>query len=248
MHFPVQIGWGAWVLDAHFVFELLAYSAGFRYYLYLRKRQGDAISDEGRWWIFLAAVVGGLVGSRVVGFFEHPLTSNPAEWAYRMLSSKTILGGLLGGLVAIEITKKRLGITTSSGDLMTYPIILGMAIGRAGCFLAGLNDGTYGVATTLPWGIDLGDGISRHPTSLYEILFLIILGLALYLLERRYSLQDGARFKLFLASYLVFRFAIDFLKPAYPILFYLTSVQVAALCGVVYYRNVFIRPLRLISQ
>ena len=41
-------------------------------------------------------------------------------------------------------------------------------IGRWGCHFAGLADGTYGVPTTLPWGVDYGDHIARHPVALYE--------------------------------------------------------------------------------
>ena len=58
---------------------------------------------------------------------------------------------------------------------MVFPLLLGMALGRVGCHLAGLTDGTYGTATTLPWALDLGDGVARHPTNLYEIGFLLLL-------------------------------------------------------------------------
>ena len=72
------------------------------------------------------------------------------------MGNKTIVGGFVGGLIGVELVKKRIGITTSSGDLMVYPLILAMIIGRTGCFLGGLEDGTFGIATTLPWGIDFG--------------------------------------------------------------------------------------------
>lgn len=35
--------------------------------------------------------------------------------------------------------KKRLGIRTSSGDLMVFPLLLGLAIGRLGCHFSGLT-------------------------------------------------------------------------------------------------------------
>ena len=35
--------------------------------------------------------------------------------------------------------------------------------------LAGLHDDTYGLPTALPWGIDLGDGVPRHPAPLNDI-------------------------------------------------------------------------------
>jgi phosphatidylglycerol:prolipoprotein diacylglycerol transferase len=157
----------------HGLCELLAYFLGFRYYLYLRKTSGDNLSADQRMTIFLAALLGAFLGSRLLAVWENyqlfHLSSEP--WLF-FISNKTILGGLLGGLISIELTKKMTHITTSIGDSMTYPIILGMIIGRIGCFFAGIADGTYGLPTQLPWGMDLGDGIKRHPTNLYEILFL----------------------------------------------------------------------------
>ena len=36
-------------------------------------------------------------------------------------------------------------------------------------------DNTYGTPTSLPWAINFGDGIPRHPTQLYEVAFLLLL-------------------------------------------------------------------------
>ena len=59
--------------------------------------------------------------------------------------------------------------------LFTYPLILAIIIGRIGCFSMGVFEETYGLPTTLPWGMNLGDNIPRHPVCLYEIIFLIFL-------------------------------------------------------------------------
>jgi phosphatidylglycerol---prolipoprotein diacylglyceryl transferase len=67
----------------------------------------------------------------------------------------------------VEVTKKIIKVPTSTGDAFAYPLIVGTAIGRIGCFFTGLSDRTYGTATSLPWGIDFGDRIPRHPTQLY---------------------------------------------------------------------------------
>ena len=154
------------------------------------------------------------------------------------------MGGFLGGLFGVELTKKRLDVTASSGDLMVFPILLGLAIGRLGCFFSGMNDGTYGTATTLPWGINFGNGIRRHPTNLYEILFLAALALLLWGLERRNRLADGRRFQLFLSGYLLFRLLVEFIKPtaALPGLG-LTAIQWACVAGLEYYVWVWSRTI-----
>jgi prolipoprotein diacylglyceryltransferase len=110
------------------------------------------------------------------------------------------------------------------------PLILGMAIGRIGCFVSGLADHTYGIATSLPWGVDLGDGILRHPVQLYEVLFLAMIAAAI----RGMRLPEGGQFRLFLILYCGWRLAVDFLKPGAPILG-LTTIQWACAAALVWY-------------
>ena len=86
--------------------------------------------------------------------------------------------------------KRYIGLRTSTGDLYAIPLALGIAIGRIGCFLTGLSDNTYGVPSNLPWAVDFGDGIPRHPTQLYEILFLLALIPFLYRVLKKVSLQN----------------------------------------------------------
>src|SRR4029079_5086076 len=126
---------------------------------------------------------------------------------------KTIVGGLIGGLVGVEWIKRRLGVTIATGDLLVGPLLLGIARGRFGCSLSGLADQSYGVATRLPWGVDFGDGITRHPTQVYEIVFLAVLAGAFAAIGGRLS-RGGDRFKLFMLGYMMFRVAVDFIKPA----------------------------------
>lgn len=246
MHFPVNIPLGKSFLPVHFICETLAYFVGYRYYTYLRKHNKDQISSENRLIIFIGAAIGALLGSHLVGIFENPSLLPHFSLTY-LMGNKTIVGGMLGGLIGVELTKKKIGVTVSSGDLMVYPLILAMIIGRTGCFLAGLEDGTYGVASNLPWAIDFGDEIRRHPTNLYEIVFWVLLWALLKIAERNRRFADGARFKIFLSSYLVFRFAIEFIKPDYFFSFGLSVIQLVSIAGILYYYKVFVYPSKLIK-
>ena len=170
-------------------------------------------------------------------------------WAlFIAFNNRTVVGGLLGGLFGVELTKKFIGVRTSSGDLFTFPLILGMMVGRVGCLLGGLEDNTFGVATDLPWGLDLGDGVKRHPTNLYEILWLAVIWSVLLALEKRWNLASGARFKLFMVLYLAFRFAVEFIKPLPIIALGLSSIQWACVAGLLYYFRVWSLPHRLIAH
>jgi prolipoprotein diacylglyceryltransferase len=111
---------------------------------------------------------------------------NPAY----LIGGKTIVGALAGGLISVELIKRYIGLHQSTGDLYAIPLALGIAIGRIGCFLTGLSDNTCGTPTTLPWAINFGDGIPRHPTQLYEIAFLLALIPILYWVLNRASRKD----------------------------------------------------------
>lgn len=245
MHFPVQLTIGSARLDLHIVFEVLAFFVGFRYFLFLRKRKPDAIPTENRIWIIIGAAFGAFLFSRLVGGLEEPeLFFQSGQSILYYYGSKTIVGGLLGGLLGVELVKKAIGERHSSGDLFTYPIILGIMIGRVGCFLAGVSEPTFGIESGLPWAMDLGDGILRHPTALYEILFLATLWIGLRRIESRYLLPSGMRFALFMVFYLLFRFGIDFLKPGFRYWDLLTSIQIVSLLGLLYYARI-VGPLIL---
>lgn len=171
-----------------------------------------------------AAAVGAAVGSKLLA-----LASDPSAW----LGGKSIVGGLIGGLAAVEWLKARLAIVRRTGDLFAIPIAAGMMIGRVGCFLTGLSDRTHGLPTQLPWGVDFGDGIPRHPAQLYEIVWLGLLTAWLAFQGRRPH-AEGALFREFMAGYMGFRFLVEFLKPGLP-LAGLTAIQWASLGVLVYY-------------
>jgi prolipoprotein diacylglyceryltransferase len=128
----------------------------------------------------------------------------------------SIAGAIGGGVIAVEIYKLATGVRGSTGVQFVAPLALGIAIGRWGCFLAGLPDYTYGTPTHLPWGVDFGDGIPRHPVQLYESFAMLAL-LAVFLREiargNEFVLRQG--FYLFVSWYALQRFAWEFLKP-YP--------------------------------
>lgn len=216
----------------HLIFETAGYFIGGQIFWWQRRRLGDAVAGPDRWLAIGAAIFGAAIGSRLLAALETPWLLSAGWTAF---SGKTIVGALLGGLILVEAVKKMVGVTRSTGDLYALPLCVGMAVGRIGCFLAGLSDQTHGNPTSLPWGHDYGDGIPRHPAQIYEIVFLIVLAIFLFQTRRRkWRAEEGDEFKLFLSAYLAFRLLIDFLKPGFP-LAGLTAIQWACVCGLIYY-------------
>lgn len=231
---PIVFGYN---VNIHLVLEYLSFFLAFRYYVFLRRRRKDIISSSNRLSIILGAALGALIGSRLVGFLEHPLIEFSQENMITLLNTKTIMGGLFGGLLGVEFAKKRIGETKSSGDLFVFPIILGIFIGRIGCFLSGINEFTYGCQTSSIFGMDLGDGLLRHPTSLYELFFLGFLFLGLEKLKVKVKMRNGDLFKWFMILYFGFRFFIEFLKPNVFYVFGLSTIQILCIICLLYYRT-----------
>ena len=158
---------------------------------------------------FVALGLGALTGGYLAGSLVS--LAGPAPTL-----SHSIAGVLAGAIVAVEGYKAIRGIRVSTGTVFAGPLALGVAIGRWGCLFAGLPDRTYGTPTALPWAVDLGDGIGRHPVQAYESLSMaVFLGAYLWGLQRRAPWAMRGGFYVFCACYGAQRFVWEFLKP-YP--------------------------------
>ena len=234
---PVVFGYH---LNIHLILEYLAFFIAYRYYVGLRRKSNDVISSNNRLSIILGAAIGALLGSRLIGILENPLIEFSQQNIIQLLNTKTIMGGLFGGLLGVELAKKIIGEKHSSGDLFVFPIIVGIFIGRVGCFLSGINEFTYGKVTTSIFAMDLGDGILRHPTSLYELVFLTFLFFSLRQIQKKFTFKNGELFKWFMILYFGFRFFIEFLKPNVFYILKLSTIQIlCVICWLYYLKFIF---------
>ena len=185
---------------------------------------------------FIALSLGAIAGALVFGSLN-------LDFAGRPVIGHSIAGALFGGIAAVESFKLATGIRGSTGLRLVAPLALGIAVGRWGCFFAGLPDYTFGVFTTLPWGVDFGDGLRRHPVQLYEsVAMLAFLGVFLAGIAARAPLFRRHGFYLFVGWYGAQRFAWEFLKP-YPTvlgpfnLFHLACLALATYSMVMLWRS-----------
>lgn len=231
-------------LNMHLILEYLAFFVAFRYYVILRRKSSDTISSNNRLSIIIGAIFGALFLSRLVAFFENPIIHYEQGWI-SILNNKTIMGGLFGGLLGVELAKKIIDEKQSSGDLFTLPIIVGIIIGRIGCFLAGIKEFTYGIETNSFLGVDLGDGLQRHPIALYEVVFLMFLFILIKKLQKKSDqFESGTCFKIFMVAYFSFRFFMEFLKPNTFLIFGLSSIQYLCLICLVYYQKTILQGIK----
>ena len=222
----------------HTGLEIAAYSLGFQLYRLQSKRhpRSPPLDRVQTLLLIAGAIAGAALGSKVAYWLYDPAYAfGDFPDVRRLFEGKSILGGLLGGLCGVELAKRFAGIAGSTGDGFVLPLTVGMILGRVGCFLAGLDDHTYGNPTALPWGVDFGDGVPRHPTQLYEIGFLLAWSAWLHARRARFA-RDGDRFRAFLAGYLVYRLGIESIRPI-PVVYFgaLSGLQLLCLAGLLYY-------------
>ena len=122
---------------------------------------------------------------------------------------KTIMAGLMGGYLGVQIVEWQLRIQVR-GDDFAVPLAAAVAVGRLACFSGGC---CYGTVTSLPWGVDFGDGQPRHPSQLYESAFHLCAALVLYQFQRRGMLQ-GRLMRAYFIAYCLYRFLTEFIRPS----------------------------------
>jgi phosphatidylglycerol:prolipoprotein diacylglycerol transferase len=185
-----------------------------------RRRQGAlGLRGRERAGIALGAFCGAMIGAKLPFLLSdwEGLASGRA-W---LDNGKTIIFGMVGGYFGVELAKALLGVRIKTGDSFAVPVAAAVAIGRLSCFVAGCCHGTV---TSLPWGVDFGDGLRRHPTQLYESAFHLAAALGLVWLERLGILR-GQLIKLYLISYLIYRFLTEFIRPEPVLALGLTGYQ-----------------------
>lgn len=230
MEYPVLVAG----IHPHHVFDFLAFLVGGQLFWWALRRDGGLkLSGDDKITLAAGCIIGAAVGAKLLVLLEDPLVTlahwrEPLFWA----SGKTLVGGMLGGYVGIEVAKRSIGLSTRTGDVFVVPLLAGIAIGRVGCFLSGLTDDAYGASTTMPWGVDFGDG-PRHPTQLYEIAFALgLLALVPWLCAR--LAVRGDLFRLTFASYFAFRFFEEFVRMSATPYFGLSIYQLACAGGFVW--------------
>ncbi|MDI6814559.1 MAG: prolipoprotein diacylglyceryl transferase [Dehalococcoidales bacterium] len=193
-------------------------------------RRGAKLSYD---TIFTAALVGipsGIIFSRLLHVID--------RWDYYSLNpghiigaaGLTFYGAVLGATLAIWIYSKvgnfQFGYVA---DLVAPAILLGQAVGRAGC---AINGCCYGIETSLPWGLVYTHpnslaplGVAIHPTQVYEIINNLIVFTVLLRLRGRFK-PDGSLFLIYLSLYALWRVGSDFLRSGTPFLFGLHQAQV----------------------
>ena len=205
--------------------------------------------------IAIWAVPFGIVGGRLFHVATHindyfgpgkDWTSMFRLWEGGLAIYGAIIFGSLGAYIACQVDIKALRIESagirflSFADALVPGLLAAQALGRWGNYF---NNELFGTPTDLPWGLEipsynpsypigLPEGLTFHPTFLYESLWSILGIVVLLLLEQRFNLRWGRMFALYLMWYSLGRFFIEGIRldPSDLILGLRTN-QMSALVG-----------------
>ncbi len=172
----------------------------------------DAIADI-IFWTMIGGVLGGRIFYVLVYDFSYFLLS-PLQIFAVWNGGMSIHGGLLGGAVALYFVIKKHGLDFRRGvDFFMPALALGLAFGRLGNFV---NGELPGRVTDVIWGMDFGDGMNRHPSSLYAVCKDLLLCFIIVILGVKKQLAPGVLTGLFFVLLGVFRFIVEFFREPDP--------------------------------
>ncbi len=191
----------------HVGFDIAAWAAAGLSFLWISRRPDvrPPPSRTGDLGYVAALVFGAGVGAFAFGTLNLWLSQQSGV-------ARSIEGAIAGAIIAVELYKRHAGIATRTGARFALPLAVGVAVGRIGCFFAGIDDFTHGTPTSLPWGHDFGDGTLRHPVQLYESAAMAAFAIG-YVVFRRNAFVIENGFYLAVGFYGAQRFAWEFIKP-----------------------------------
>jgi phosphatidylglycerol:prolipoprotein diacylglycerol transferase len=126
------------------------------------------------------------------------------------VGGRTVLGGILGGWIAVDLAKPALGIRVPTGDGFAAPLAAALACGRVGCALTGCCAGKE--VTAGAWwsafAVAARDGVLRFPAAIVECVFHAVAAVVLIVVTRR-GLLAGRTLAAYVAVYCLVRVALE---------------------------------------
>jgi len=159
-------------------------------------------------------LIGGIIGARLIYVLLNLYYYLQNPWIILNIRRGGLswYGAFLGGIVGTLLFAKKEKIKfTRLADIASPSVLLGLAVGRWGCFFNGC---CYGKITTLPLGVEFKDaGLEglRHPTQIYESILCLI---GFYILMKIYKHKHftGEVFLGLLVTYSIVRFIVEFFR------------------------------------
>lgn len=212
--YPILIHWNNIIIPSWHVFYVTAFIASWYLTQYLAPKKPNLTEHLTK--LFIIIYISGYFGSRlfnILVFNEYSDNYSKIPLLLFQLGGMTFYGGFILSILASTIYLYRKEINPMLfADIILPASMIGLAIGRFGCFL---NGDDYGKPAGDFWaGVifpNLNDSIHRHPTQLYEM----ILCLLLFFSSRLCKDKVGSKSAYIILGYALGRFLLEFLRGDY---------------------------------
>ncbi len=216
-------------MPKHLLFDFLAYGVAILLSITLFKSPTKTYPKNLSFAYYITLIFGFIVGALSIG------SLNSYYSLGKFTLSKSIIGALFGGLIAVELFKYHYKLKASTGAYFVPSLVIGIIIGRIGCFMGGLDDYTYGIKTNFFLGYDFGDGIKRHPVQLYESFLMALFFLyTIKIYYTNHTFFEKKIFYIFIIYYASQRFMLEYLKPYKDLILGLNIFHFVAILMILY--------------
>jgi len=204
--YPILFSFGKLNIYSHGVLTVIGGIAGASFIYWLAKK--EKILNFIYLEFILAILLAGFMGARIIYVLAYPdQFANFWDIFYFWNGGMVSFGGFLGGIVAAYIYLKYRGQNIWQWfDISIFGLMIGQAIGRIGCFLAGDVVGRF---TTSKFSV-----YAQYPVTVFESLWIVLFLPFLFwvYLKKKNAWPQGIFFSLGLILYGFGRFFIDFLR------------------------------------
>jgi len=190
-------------------------------YLINKKNKKNNLTFEDLGFLIMYVMIGALVGAKIlfiITMIPKMITNPEIIYAVIFQGGMVFYGGVIGAIIMAFYYIRQYGLDpVKYTNVITIGLPLGHAFGRIGCFLAGcchgkVTDSIFGVS--FPAGPLFLEATPKvHPTQAYEAIFeLLVFTVFIILFFKLKKHRDYLFPGLYLVTYGIFRFFIEFLR------------------------------------
>jgi phosphatidylglycerol:prolipoprotein diacylglycerol transferase len=215
---PVALSLGPIVIRWYALAYLAGFVLGWRYCLYLARKNPKGPTpqqyDDFLTWAVIGTVLGGRLGY-IVFYQPEYYFAHPIEMLEVWHGGMSFHGGMLGVGAAAWLFARRNHLNFFAfTDVLACVTPIGLGLGRLANFV---NGELFGRPTYVPWGVIFPNGgdVPRHPSQIYEALMegLLLLIIMFALSQKaKWRARPGFLSGCFLFLYGVFRFTLEFFR------------------------------------
>lgn len=221
-HLPSEIFLNLGIVKIYYYGLIFALAFLIGYFLVTRLARQQKIPAKFFFNLIFCTIIFGVIGARIYYILFYNFTyfySYPLEIIKIWQGGIALNGAIIAGILTIYFYTKKYHLNFwIYSDIFAVTFSLIQAIGRWGNYF---NQELYGKPTDLPWGIPI-DYNHRlmvyenfqyfHPTFFYESVLNLLLFLVLILLFYKKKLAPGILTLLYLISYSLIRFFMEFIR------------------------------------